>query len=185
MQLEDLPREIQELKDRQEIEQLLYHYLDLADRCDQLGQARECFHDDALFIYQKGSEPVLAQEFFEKAASDESMGAGFVQTMHYLTNVMIRVSGDTAVSQSYIYAQHLISKECPDLPPNFPNLGKDYGLLIGARYNDVLTKRNGLWRLAKRELNYEWDARIDPSQISGPLKSHRKLVPSEFWDYQP
>ena len=110
MQLEDLAPEIQELKDRQEIEQLLYHYLDLADRCDQRGQACECFHDDALFIYQKGAEPVLAKEFFETAASDESMGAVFIQTMHYLTNVMIRVFGDTAVSQSYIFAQHLISK---------------------------------------------------------------------------
>jgi len=182
MKREDLVSEIQALKDRQEIEQLLYHYLDLADRCDQLGQARECFHEDGLFIYQKGNEPVFAKDFFEQAASDASLGAGFVQTMHYLTNVMIRLFGDTAVSQSYIFAQHLIAKDCPDLPPHFPNLGNEYGLLIGARYDDVLTKRNGRWRLARRELNYEWDARIDPSQISGPLASRRKFVPSEFWD---
>lgn len=44
MQLEDLAPEILELKDRQEIVQLLYHCLDLADRCDQLDEARECFH---------------------------------------------------------------------------------------------------------------------------------------------
>lgn len=185
MQLKDLEAQVQELKDRQEIEQLLYYYLDLADRSDHLAQARECFHEDGLFIYQKGSEPVLAKDFFEQAVSEGSAGSGFVQTMHYLTNVVIRVFGDSAISQSYIFAQHLISRDCPDLPPNFPNMGRDYGLLIGARYNDLVTKRNGKWRLAKRELNYEWDARIDPSQISGPLASHRKLVPSEFWDYRP
>ena len=116
--LEELARDVQELKDRQEIEQVLYHYLDLADRCDQLAQARECFHEDGLFVYQKGSEPTLAKEFFEKAASSESLGAGFIQTMHYLANVMIRLIGDQAVSQSYIFAQHLISADCPDLPPD-------------------------------------------------------------------
>ena len=113
------------------------------------------------------------------------MGAGFIQSMHYLTNVLIRLFGDEAVSQSLIFAQHLISKDCPDLPPNFPNLGKDYGLLIGARYFDIFSRRDGKWRIAKRELQYEWDAFIEPSQIRGPLASSRTLVPSEFWEYQP
>ena len=185
MELDELARDVRELKDRQDIEQVLYHYLDLADRADPLAQARECFHEDGLFVYQKGSEPVLASEFFEIAASDNSMGAGFIQSMHYLTNVLIRLFGDEAVSQSLIFAQHLISKDCPDLPPNFPNLGKDYGLLIGARYFDIFTRRDGKWRIAKRELQYEWDAFIEPSQIRGPLASSRTLVPSEFWEYQP
>jgi hypothetical protein len=104
--------------------------------------------------------------------------------MHYLSNILIRLDGDQAVVQSLIFAQHLISAQCPDLPPNFPNLGKDYGLLIGGRYNDLFTKRNGLWRIASRELMYEWDARIDPSLIRGPLSSGRKTVPSDFWSYK-
>jgi hypothetical protein len=179
----ELARQVQELRDRQEITDILYNYLDCADRCDFDRQVETSFHDDAVFIYQRGAEPVSARAFFDKAKSADSMGAGFIQTMHYLTNVLIKLNGDEAAVQSLIFAQHLISKDAPDLPPNFPNLGKDYGLLIGARYFDLFERRNGKWRISRRELQYEWDARIDPSQIKGPLASFRKLVPSEFQDY--
>jgi hypothetical protein len=147
-------------------------------------QYESSFHPEAVFIYQKGSEPVTARAFFDRIKSSDSLGAGFVQTMHYLSNILIRLDGNQAVVQSSIFAQHLISAQCSDHPPNFPNLGKDYGLLIGARYYDLFTRRNGLWRIASRELTYEWDARIYPSQVRGPLASDRKLVPSDLWDYK-
>ena len=180
-----LARQVQDLRDRQEIMDVLNTYLDCADRCDFDWQYEGSFHPDAVFIYQKGSEPVTARAFFDRIKSSDSLGAGFIQTMHYLSNILIRLDGDQAIVQSSIFAQHLISADCPDNPPNFPNLGKDYGLLIGARYNDLFSKRNGLWRIDRRELTYEWDARIDPSQIRGPLSSGRQLVPSDLWNYRP
>jgi hypothetical protein len=179
-----LARQVQELRDRQEITDVLHTYLDCADRCDFDRQYESSFHADAVFIYQKGSEPVAARAFFDRIKSADSLGAGFLQTMHYLSNILIRLDGDQAVVQSLIFAQHLISAQCPDLPPNFPNLGKDYGLLIGARYNDLFTKRNGSWRIASRELTYEWDARIDPSQVRGTLSSNRTPVLSDLWSYK-
>lgn len=180
--LESLRRDVQALKDRQEITDVLYRYLDCADRCDFDRQVAEAFHDDAEFVYQRGTPPVSAKAFFEQAKSSDSLGAGFVQTMHYLANILIKLDGDAATVQSLIFAQHLISKSAPDIPPNFRNLGKDYGLLIGARYLDRFEKRRNVWRIARRELQYEWDARIDPSQILGPLASNRALVPSAWWD---
>jgi hypothetical protein len=180
-----LSRQVQELINRQEITDVLLTYLDCADRCDFERQYQSSFHPDAVFIYQKGNEPVTARAFFDQIKSGESLGRGFVQTMHYLSNILIRLDGDNAAVQSLIFAQHLISADCPHMPPNFPNLGKDYGLLIGARYNDLFARRNGLWRIVRRELTYEWDARIDPSTIRGPLSSWRKLVSSDLWDYRP
>jgi hypothetical protein len=173
---------IQQLLDRQQIVDVLNSYADCADRCDFDRVVAEHFHSDAVYVYQKDSAPIPVATFFEMAKSASALGAGFIQTMHYLSNIQVRIDGDRAVSQSYILAQHLISANCPDQPPHFPNLGRDYGLLIGARYNDQFEKRQGLWRISKRELNYEWDARIEPSLIQGPLASRRKLVPSIFSD---
>ena len=185
MQPEELAREVDRLKSREEIKQVMSLYLDLADRADQLAQANECFHEDALFIFQKGSEPVLAKDFFASMAGIEEQ-VGFFQSQHYWSNPMIRfISGDEAVAQFYLWAQHFVPADSADAPPYFPTTGEDYGLIIGARYFDIFTRRNGKWRIAKRELNFEWDARIDPSQIRGPLSAGRKVVPSEFWDYQP
>ena len=63
MNVEELTKEVDRLRSREEIKQVMSLYLDMADRADQLGQANECFHDDALFVFQKGSEPVLAKVF--------------------------------------------------------------------------------------------------------------------------
>ena len=184
MQAEELAREVDRLRSREEIKQVMSLYLDLADRADQQGQADECFHEDALFVFQKGSEPVLAKDFFGSMAGiGESVG--FFQSQHYWSNPMIRfINDDEAVAQSYLWAQHLVPADSHDAPPYFPTTGEDYGLLIGARYFDIFTRKNGKWRIAKRELYFEWDARIDPSLIRGPLSAGRQLVPSEFLDYQ-
>jgi len=80
-----LARQIQELRDRQDITDVLYTYLDCADRCDFDRQYESSFHPEAVFIYQKGSEPVTARAFFDRIKSSDSLGAGFVQTMHYLS----------------------------------------------------------------------------------------------------
>lgn len=185
MQHEELAREVDRLKSREEIKQVMSLYLDLADRADQLAQANDCFHEDALFVFQKGSEPVPAKDFFRAAAENPEL-VGFFQSQHYWSNPMIRfISDDEAVAQFYLWAQHLVPADSADSPPYFPTTGEDYGLIIGARYFDIFTRRKGRWRIARRELYFEWDARIDPSLIRGPLSTGRKLVPSEFWDYQP
>ena len=185
MNNEELTREVDRLRSREEIKQVMSLYLDMADRVDQLGQANECFHEDALFVFQKGSDPVPARDFFTAAAENAEL-TGFFQSQHYWSNPMIRfINDDEAVAQFYLWAQHLVPADSPDSPPYFPTTGEDYGLVIGARYFDIFTRRNGQWKIAKRELYFEWDARIDPSLIRGPLASGRKLVPSEYLEYRP
>lgn len=182
--IEQLERQVRELRDREEIKHVLYNYMDCADRYDFDRMVEMCFHDDAVFIRQHGSDPVPVRAFFDWSKSPQSPVSGFIQTMHYLTNVMIKLNGDEALTQSLIMVQHLISKDAPDMP-YFPNLGKDYGLLGGARYLDRFERRGGRWAISRRELQMEWDARVDPSQTRGLLASFGKLVPSEFQDYMP
>ena len=182
MEIEALAREVDQLRSREEIKQIQSLYFDLADRADQQGQIEKCFHEDGLFVFQKGSEPVLVKDFFGPMVGIGET-VGFFQSQHYWSNPMIRfISDDEATAQFYFWAQHLVPADSPESLPYFPTTGEDYGLVIGGRYFDIFTRKNGQWKIAKRELYFEWDARIDPSQIKGPLSAGRKLVPSEFWE---
>lgn len=184
--IELLERHVRELRDRQEIADVLYNYMDCADRYDFDRMAETCFHEDGVFVseQQRGSDPVPIREFFDWCRAPNGPVTGFIQTMHYLMNMMIKLNGDEALAQSHILVQHMISKDAPDLPL-FPNLGKDYGLLGGSRYLDRFERRNGRWAISRRELQMEWNTQVAPSTRQGLLASFGKLVPSEFQDYMP
>lgn len=182
--IEQLERQVRELRDREEIKNVLYQYMDCSDRYDFDRMVETCFHEDAVFVMQHTPDPVPVRTFFDWSKSPQAPAAGFIQTMHYLMNVMIKLDGDKALTQSLMLVQHLISKDAPDLP-FFPNLGKDYGLLGGARYLDRFERRDGRWAISRRELQMEWDARVDPSQTRGLLAGPERPVPSEFQDYTP
>lgn len=182
--LEQLEQRIRELSDREAIKEVLHNYMDCSDRYDFDRMVEACFHEDAVFIVGHGGDPVPVQPFFEWSKSPQAPAAGFIQAMHYLMNVMIKLNGDEALVQSHMLVQHLISKDAPDLP-FFPNLGEDYGLLGGARYVDLFERRDGRWAISRRELQMEWDARIDPSKARGLLSATERPIASEFQDYEP
>ena len=63
----------------------------------------------------------------------------FKATQHFVTNPLIKLSGDTATSRSLLF--------------NTMTMEQDSGsqtLLIGAWYNDELIRTDKGWRIAKR-----------------------------------
>jgi hypothetical protein len=87
--------------------------------------------------------------------------------MHHVTHTHIALNGDAAAAESYYYAYHLLEGDIDKVAGFF---GKSYAercagdgtindgheFISGGRYVDSLTKRQGIWRFAKRELTVEW-----------------------------
>jgi hypothetical protein len=136
---------VRELKDRQEITDVLLRYCRAADRFD-MELARTCYHDDAtdnhgMFV---GDVPSFISYATEGLAT-------MVCTQHHLTNVIVEVEGDAAVSDASCLAFHRMPS-------------KDGGLAdhwVGLRFVDRLERRGGPWKIARRVVVYEW-SRVDP-----------------------
>ena len=162
--------------DKLEITEVIYTYAECTDRGD-FEALLNCFHPDAQFQYQEEGTPLPVREFF---AAQGDAGAGFRETMHHLSNIIVRVDGDKAKTQSYVLAHHVMKEDCPHYPPLFPNMGREYAVLIGARYVDEFERREGKWKIAYRKLCFEWSAMAEDSLVSGPLANLRGNMPSEF-----
>lgn len=162
--------------DRSEIAQVIYAYAECTDRGD-FESLLDCFHADAQFQYQEEGTPMPVRDFF--SAHGEA-GEGFKETMHHLSNMIIKVDGDKARTQSYVLAHHVMKEDCLHIPPLFPNLGREYAVFIGARYVDEFERRDGKWRIAHRKLCFEWSEMAEDSLVSGPLANLRGNMPSEF-----
>lgn len=159
---------LQLLADKMAITDVIHQYSDCVDRRDFTG-VLDCFHEDGTYEYQEGGEQVPVALFFEAQAD---AGTGFRETMHHLTNIRIKLDGDSALTQTYILAHHRMKADCPDLPPLFPNKGKEYGVLIGARYVDDMERRDGCWKIRNRALFFEWDLQIDAPQVCWSTGGH-------------
>lgn len=72
--------------------------------------------------------------------------SGCDRTSHQLGNISIAVTGDSAISESYLTAYHRIRGEG----------GVLFDCIIGARYHDRFERREGMWRISFRRLVYDW-----------------------------
>ena len=167
---------LQQLADKMAITDVIHEYVDCVDRRDFAG-VLDCFHEDATYQYLEGGEPIPVAMFFEGQAD---AGTGFRETMHHLTNIRIKLSGETALAQTYILAHHRMKADCPDLPPLFPNKGEEYGVVIGARYVDEMERRNDTWKISQRALFFEWDLQVDAPQVVGPMAGTEGVMPAIF-----
>jgi len=167
---------LQQLADKMAITEVIHQYSDCVDRRDFTG-VLDSFHDDGTYQYQEGAERIPVAMFFEAQAD---AGTGFRETMHHLTNIKIKLSGDTALAQTYLLAHHRMKADCPDMPPLFPNKGKEYGVLIGGRYVDEMECREGVWKIKNRLLHFEWDLQIDAPQVVGPMAGTDGVMPDLF-----
>ena len=126
---------VQELLDRVAIQEVLARYCHAVDRCDK---------------------ELLSKVYWPDGTDDhvfwEGTGEAFVdfcipvveqrdQTWHSITNHIIRIEGDTARSQCYFNAYERVKRKSG---------GSNDVTFIG-RYVDILTKRNGEWRIFKRK----------------------------------
>jgi hypothetical protein len=121
---------------------------------------RTCFYPDAEFdygvIYTGGLEGFIAMG---------SAGlATYAATQHFTGNQLVRVTGETAWAEHYAIASHRIdaTADCPE-----------YDMVTAIRYIDRAERRNGDWRIARRELILDWwrldhDPEVGPGQ--GPIR---------------
>ena len=133
--------DIQALLDKQAITEVINLYLRAADRAD-LELLASCYHSDAWEDHGG---------LYDGPASDYVVQMGKVlptaKVMNHLaTNILIELDGDTADAEHYILAYGRMKKD-----------GEKFDSLTLARALDRFERRDGVWRIAKRRLVWEWN----------------------------
>lgn len=147
----DLQGQIAALIAKDEIRELLYFYCHATDRLDAAA-VESVFIEDAELDYGffKGGPKDLT-------AFSAKFLARYDATHHSLSNVMIRVDGESATSVSYITALHCNGKSRSG---NADMIG--YG-----RYVDRLGRRQGAWKITQRTVLFDWTLEL-PSTFTWP-----------------
>ncbi|MEM8725412.1 MAG: nuclear transport factor 2 family protein [Pseudomonadota bacterium] len=153
----------QTLADRIAIEDVLARYCRGIDRCDA-EELEQVFTEDALIDYGDGPKPR------EETIAGLMEGLGAMRlTHHNIGNVICRIAGDRAKTETYCVALHILPSDAS------PDHEGDIEMVVGGRYLDTLIKvENALgaheWRIAERLYIMDWN-RQGPAtmQISGGL----------------
>ena len=147
------------LLDKQDIQEALMRYSRGIDRAD-VAVLASAFHPDARVemgptVFESG--PEAASRLIELAASARS-------SSHFLGNILIRLDGDSAFSETYFVASVAIDQD-----------GQTSLRARGGRYLDRLERRAGQWRIADRTVVEDW-ARTDvlPDGPPTPLRTGRR-----------
>jgi 3-phenylpropionate/cinnamic acid dioxygenase small subunit len=146
---EDMIRELQELIDRDKINQCLLRYARGVDRLDA-ELILSAFHEDAIDFHCKG-RCGSAKHFLGWWAPTQAMRE---VAQHYVTNVTIDIDDDTAHVESYFLAL-------------MKTKGQDATFLTGGRYTDRMEKRGGEWKVALRLVHIEWTVECTAVQLQG------------------
>lgn len=123
----------QEIIDKQDIQDLMIHYAERIDAKDPAGAAA-CFAADGIGVYwgdYKGPEAI--------AERLTGILEPFSATSHHLSNVQIKLDGETATVLSYVYAFHRFAET-------------NEAMHYWGRWVDELRKDLGRWRFTRREV---------------------------------
>ncbi len=159
-----LEKELDELRSRREITDVVYRCARGTDRADLEARGEGSFHPDAMDYRGVGNGPyrnmVAVSRQFKPLA-----------TMHSVTNIQIALDGDVARVESYVIAFHLIREEDGSTRDEF----------LRARYLDRMERRGGVWKIARRLTLWEW-SRIEPSKeswfdtVDGPGMHDKRFI---------
>ena len=139
-----MEKALQELLDKQAITERIFDYARSMDRMDEeLGKA--CFHEDSIADYGEAVFQGDGSGFVEMCMKAHPM---FKSHAHQISNVRIWIDGpDKARSESYVDATlRRIDEE-----------GKTFDIRNCGRYVDEWEKRDGEWRIAKRQYLVDLD----------------------------
>ncbi|WP_177204161.1 nuclear transport factor 2 family protein [Sphingobium sp. AP50] len=136
---------LRELKARADIHQVLARLARALDRCDR-ALALSAYHEDGWDAHGSFNGP--AAEFVDWAIDTQS--SHFIWTSHYLTNIYIELDGDKAAVETYV-----------QVIMRFERDGRLYDLAGCGRYLDRFECREGLWKIAHRQVIGDWN-RVDP-----------------------
>ena len=132
--------DVQRLLDEAAIQRVLVQYCRGVDRGDEALIAA-CYWPDSIDDHggYKGSGPGFAP-YVVKA-----LNARALITQHMLGNVTIELAGTQAHVESYVLARHKLRRD-----------GRLVMETVGARYADRFEQRGGAWRIAHRQVVYDW-----------------------------
>lgn len=134
---------LQEISDRFEIQDLVYHYADVIDQ-KRFDDLRDVFSDDAQIDYSAVGGPVGDKEstiaFLKKALP------AFKCYQHLNANVQIRVTGDTATGRVMCFnpQELMLGKE------------KSQFFMLGLWYEDKYIRTANGWRIQERKEVMSW-----------------------------
>jgi hypothetical protein len=135
-------RRLELLLTRAEITDVLYRYCRGIDRRD-FDLVRSCYHPDA--AEEHGDYIGDVDGFLTRAARNL---ARCERTMHFLGNILIEIDGTVARSESYALAYHRLPA------PDADRSARDR--VVGLRYLDRFTERDGQWRISSRRCVCDW-----------------------------
>lgn len=148
----DLEARLWVLESERDIRGLIHQYCDAADRRDWAA-FRAVFHEGSTHRHD---------HVYEGLSSDfAGLGQGMIdlvaESHHHVGNVSIRVTGNSAVSQCYLIAHHLILADTPVevFPRHTPGVDEEW--LVGGRYFDRLEYRGGRWGIVHRTAIHDWE----------------------------
>lgn len=132
---------IEALVDHRGVEEVLLRYASSLDDRDW-DRLRTCFLPEARAEYEGigGCDGYEAIEAVCRAALEPLHAS-----QHLVSNIEATVDGDRATARCYFQAQH-VRRGVPG--------GDNY--VIAGRYDDVLVRHKGSWRIARRELHVIW-----------------------------
>jgi uncharacterized protein (TIGR02246 family) len=136
----DLDRAVQELLDRQRIQDTLYRYASTIDTKDYT-RLRELFVDDAVGTYGDG-DPIRGAD--EIVAWIDMMTKDCAWQHHKLTVYHVDIDGDEASALTY-HTSHQTTTADPDTV-----------IVIVARYYDVLRRVGADWKIVDKRMDVGW-----------------------------
>lgn len=157
-----LLKQLRETADRSEIANLLGLYCRAIDRLD-VDLLRSVYHPDA--VDDHGAMKLNAHEFAAKIVA--MLGAMCESTLHTVTHSVIEIHGARATSESYFLATHSIAANESAIEQWFGpaylaeqreagTLDRRHEYICMGRYLDELERRDGKWRIARRQITNEW-----------------------------
>jgi ketosteroid isomerase-like protein len=168
--MSDLAPAVQALLDKSEITELLTRYLRAIDRGD-IARLRACYADGATEEHG-GIYAGPAQGYIDtiEAALRHPRSVG----THTLSNVLIDIAGDRALSEHYVLALTRVKAD-----------GVVRDCLVASRIIDDLERHDGRWLIARRRLRFDWSQELGPRPdrwVGGQLDPANLLHGAKFPD---
>jgi len=156
MNIKTMEQRLQEVWDRQEIEQLMYRHARSLDRMD--GELmKSTYWEDAIEEHQ---DPIYPELFYWNDNAwkfvPEAM-KGFTNlkvTQHRISNILIELDVNKATAETYVWAYHVHEED-----------GVEKEGILGGRHYFELEKRNDEWRIKHRLTIFDWNQNQDASAV--------------------
>ena len=143
-QLQQLMRDVQHLKDRQAILDVIMRHARGHDRHDA-ELMNSCFWDNGVDEHGQFVTPGARV----RGLGEQDPHAGYFLHMHNITNHTCEIDGDTAHCETYVIGAML------------PRPKPGRATFVSGRYVDRLERRDGEWRIAVRRTTIEVEVEGD------------------------